>query len=277
MTVEKIRLLYEKMFFWVIAILVFSLFIVRFVIDWAKEYQRDKRVRNRFSLSGDARPSIPPQSDKKESSKDDSVWGNVKRFGGGVGKFLLVPWLVYQCRQSNPLLTWVQEAQLERMFQGVVQAWKDGHRVLPLLRATVALAVPNGALALVLVEHIIKTIWPEELEPEQNQGRVYPSDEQMLKIAKTYGIAESRLLKINDPILLRALEQSLLNEPTCAITLDPLLTKSKKIVPDVAMLSNSGHVFLYNRHALEQWINGSSTNPLTRERVDPNRDIIQLS
>lgn len=195
----------------------------------------------------------------------------------------LVPWLLSHCRQYNPLLTWPQEVQLVQIFKRILLAWEDGKPVIPLLRAAVALAVPNAYLAMTLVERLHNNLNSPQQQPtiQTFLRKDTDIDRQLMKMYGYDGRSDGRRFSERTK---RGLLSELATNPSCPITLEPILDSSQKLTPDVAMLvqenrnSQTDHVFLFRRQALEQWFqNGSQTNPLTRQQIDPSREFFILS
>jgi hypothetical protein len=112
------------------------------------------------------------------------------------------------------------------------------------------------------------------------------------ELEQEFGCAAGRLSAIQDERVLRLLQNALRSEPSCPITLEPLVDPvTKKLDRDVAVLcqfedvegNRQPHVFLFRRSALEQWFakgnGGAATinNPLTRKPVDQSREFFPLS
>lgn len=273
-----------------IVVFAFAVVVIWLVLGWSKKSSSEQRRRQGGSVGG-----------------DDELYGRFRRSTSLLGEWFLIPWLISQCRRRNPLLTASQEIHLEQMFKSVLEAWKNGQAAIPLLRATVALAVPEAHLAITLVEAFVQRYWPnksissplEANTPDGSEGGMIPSGGEkhvvqelhiVQELTERLGCDVSRVKAIQDGGVQRAILQALKNgqDLTCPITLEPILNaQTGKILPDTAALvqqqqqpDQPRHVFLYKKAALEQWFASApagATNPLNRQHIDRAREFFILS
>jgi len=201
---------------------------------------------------------------------------------GAFGKWLAIPWLLSQCRKYNPDLTWAQQIQLGETISRIFDAWQNGQAWTSLLQGAIALAVPNAYLALEIVQSFTSIASLPSSAPSSSSNKNIGNTSANDTLMRKYGCDVSKSCPDGriQSLILAELDKA----PLCAITLDPILNYSKKIVSGVAALcqrDQSGqepsHVFLYRREALEQWLNSSRVNPLTRLPIDTNRDVFLIS
>lgn len=207
-----------------------------------------------------------------------------------------VPWLVDQCRQYNPQLTAVQQAQLSTMLRRTLRDWHQDKPVRDSLCAIVALAVPDGPTVLELVDGILH--WMQTRDTGSESSAPAHSDlnnashaheptaddlENQHVLCDGYGCARG-VVESLDAATRQALRQALDSRPSCAITLDELVLANGKLDRNVAVIAQTtsadqSHAYLYRRDALERWFNSQPrpANPVTRQPVDRARQYFVLS
>lgn len=276
----------------VLAVFGFALVVIWLVLGWSSSKKKNQSSRRRSGGGGDP----------DEGSNSSSYGDRFRQSSSLVGEWLVIPWLIHQCRRRNPLLTASQELQLEQMFKRSLDAWKNGLPAIPLLRATLALAIPESHLAFSLVETLISRYWPgKSLDESRASG---PSDvieeedkdnDSSVKkewvdseLVERWGCSPSRVKAIQNIGIKRAILKSLKEgqDLTCPITLESICHTNGKVLSDTAALVQQQqgvkHVFLYKKSALEQWFAsasnpGATINPLNRQQIDRDREFFVLS
>lgn len=211
-----------------------------------------------------------------------------ERSGGwmAAGKYIAIPWLLSQCQRYNPSLTWSQTLLLGETLNRIFDAWDRGLAIQPVLRSAIALAVPNAYLAFQIFEGFLgdKTALKSPQTDRTTTHTHTPKNGQPTAIGYDgfkYGIDISK--RCPNVVTQKLILDELSKSPTCAITLEPILNPvTGKINAGVVALCSEqqqSHVFLYRREALEKWFAEAEipTNPLTRQTVNPQRDLITLS
>ncbi|AYV86131.1 MAG: hypothetical protein Solumvirus1_6 [Solumvirus sp.] len=196
------------------------------------------------------------------------------------------PRLIQHCRKINPLLSVNQVDQLDRTLTKALLAWREGKDIKPMLRGILALAVPYGDYAYDLIEAYFKHSGNYQNNVNNNQHnnppnsqdiKYHPSNEQLVsKFGADYSKI-SAIPQIYQNIIVSKLNN--VNEPiVCGISLEPIL-QNGKLSKDVVVIINTHtqHIYFFYKASLEMWFSRRLTNPMTREAIDPQRDLFHLS
>lgn len=216
-----------------------------------------------------------------------------------IGATVGATWVTEQLRVSNPALTEDQIHDISRMIVRLCDEWHSGRPVRQQLRSVVALAVPDGDRAFRLGSLLLDQ-WHgsgngardssasasaavSELLGEVVVGTARGGIGKMTAAAgggdseaarllvSEFGCAADMVARLPaDDGAVNAIVQALKSAPTCPITLEDLVTDGGRVAPGTAALFQVAdgrvHAFLYQRQALERWLNSSPNprDPLTR-------------